>query len=89
MNEQDIVSRTRAYIQESFPQMRPGFVFGDRDPLFANGIIDSLGAFALVAFLSREFDITVGDDEMTEQNIGTLADIARYVLSKRGSRGPT
>lgn len=88
MNEQDVISRTRQYIEESFPQMRPGFVVGDRDPLFANGIIDSMGAFALVGFLAREFDITVGDDEMTEQNIGTLTDIAQFVISKRMNRGP-
>ena len=88
MNERDIVARTRAFIQTSFLQMRPGFPIGDSDPLFANGIIDSMGALELLAFLEREFGIVVADDESTEQNIGTLADIARFVASKRSDGKP-
>lgn len=88
MNEESIVARTRAYIQTSFLQARPGFALGDTDPLFANGIIDSMGALELLAFLEHEFGIVVADDDVTEQNIGTLADIARFVASKRSNGGP-
>ena len=85
MIEQDIISRTRTYIQGAFLQMRPGFTFRDTDPLFASGIIDSIGALELVAFLEGEFGIVVGEDEMTEENIGTLADISRFVVAKRAN----
>jgi len=86
MTEQEIVTRTRTFIESAFLQMRPDFALGDRDPLFANGIIDSMGALELAGFLEREFEIVLGPDELTEQNLGTLADIARFVQAKHRDR---
>jgi len=44
-----------------------------------------LGVVELIAFIEDGFGIEVGDDDVTEQNFGTLADIATYVLSKRAA----
>jgi acyl carrier protein len=37
---------------------------GDGDPLLGHGILDSLGILEVVAFVEKEFGITVADDEL-------------------------
>lgn len=80
-----ILARTRAYVEETFLYMRPGFTLGDQDSLLQRGVIDSMGVMELIAFLRSEFGIEVADEDITEQNLGTLADIARYVTAKRAN----
>jgi acyl carrier protein len=81
MNEMEILARTRAYVQETFLYMRPGFALGDQDRLLQRGVIDSMGVMELLAFLRSEFGVTVADEDITETNLGTLADVARYVAT--------
>ena len=51
--------------------------------LFTTGILDSIATLKLVAFLEKEFDITVEAHEADAQNLDTLDDIVRLVGSKR------
>lgn len=82
-----ILTRTRAFVQETFLYMRPDFALRDTDPLLQRGVIDSMGVMELIGFLRSEFGVVVSDDEITEQNLGTLADIARYVAGRRANGG--
>ena len=79
MNPTEILARTRVYVQETFLYMRPGFALGDQDGLLQRGVIDSMGVMELLAFLRSEFGVVVADEDITESNLGTLADIVRYV----------
>ncbi|HEY3219871.1 MAG TPA: acyl carrier protein [Gemmatimonadales bacterium] len=88
MDEAAILARTRAYVLDTFLYMRPGFALGDSDRLLQRGVIDSMGVMELIGFLRSEFGVTVADEDITEQNLGTLADIARYVATKRRNGGP-
>jgi acyl carrier protein len=83
--QSSVLARTRLYVRDTFLYMRPGFVLGDDDRLLERGIIDSMGVLELIAFLETEFGVTVGDDDVTEENLGTLASIDRYVASRRGN----
>jgi len=85
MDETAVLARTRAFVTETFLYMRPGFTLGDQDRLLQRGVIDSMGVMELIAFLRSEFGVDVADDDITESNLGTLADIARYVTAKRGN----
>jgi acyl carrier protein len=87
MDEPDILARTRAYVHETFLYMRPGFVLGDSDRLLQRGVIDSMGVMELIGFLRSEFGVVVSDEDITEQNLGTLADIAGYVARKGANGG--
>ncbi|PYO92476.1 MAG: acyl carrier protein [Gemmatimonadetes bacterium] len=80
MNPTEILARTRAYVQETFLYTRPDFALGDDDRLLQRGVIDSMGVMELLAFLRTEFGVVVADEDITESNLGTLADIARYVM---------
>lgn len=83
MDRSDILARTRGYIQENFLYMRPAFRLADDDPLLEKGVIDSMGVMELLGFLKREFGVEVPDVEITEENLGSLNAIARYVAYKR------
>jgi acyl carrier protein len=88
MDHQTVLVRMRGYLQEAFLYMRPGFVLADDDRLFDRGIIDSMGILELIDFLQLEFGVGVPTDDITEENFGTLKDIARYVVSRNGRAGP-
>jgi acyl carrier protein len=89
MSTTEILRRIREFVTESFLYMRPDFQLGDSDPLLGNGVIDSMGVMELTEFLAAEFQIEVGDAEITERNLGTLQSITRYVDSKRAARDLT
>jgi acyl carrier protein len=83
MNTGEVASRVRGYITENFLYTRPGFTVGDDDSLLGNGIIDSMGVIEVITFIQEEFSITIEDDDITEENLGTLSAIARYVVGKQ------
>jgi acyl carrier protein len=60
---------------------------GDSDSLVANGLIDSLGIFKLVAFLEEAFGIRIADDEILQENFRSIEAIATFVMKKRESAG--
>ena len=84
-NAADIIERTRAFVIENFLYARRDIPMNPDDGFLERGIVDSLGVVEFVAFIEDEFDIEVGDDEVTEQNFGTLTDIATFVVSKRAA----
>ncbi|HKC38139.1 MAG TPA: acyl carrier protein [Gemmatimonadales bacterium] len=77
-----ILERTRAYVRDNFLYMRPDLVLGDDDQLLAKGVIDSMGVMEMIGFLTSEFGIAVADEEVTEENLGSLSAIARFVTRK-------
>lgn len=85
MTSAEIVARTHAYVLENFLYMRSDIVVGESDSLLRHGIIDSLGVVELVEFLQDAFGISIGDDDITEDNLGSLSSIARFVTRKLGA----
>ena len=78
----EIVDRTRTWVRENFLYMRPDWKFGDDDPLLGSGVIDSIGVIELVEFLQTAFGFKIADDEIVEQNVGSLNAIGRFVHAK-------
>ena len=67
--------------------MRPDWKLGDEDPLLGTGVIDSIGVIELVEFLQDAFRLAIAEDEITEQNLGSLAAIGRFVYQKCHANG--
>jgi acyl carrier protein len=88
MSEEDVLRRTRVYITENFLYMRKNFVLEDGDLLLARRVIDSLGVMELVEFVEREFAVKLEPWEITEDNLGSVRAIARFVLAKHRDGSP-
>jgi acyl carrier protein len=64
------------------------FLFGEADGLHDDtsfleaGILDSTGVMEVVGFLEERFGIRVDDDELTPENLDSIASIGEYVSRK-------
>ena len=64
------------------------FLFGDGAKLtddtllFEKGIIDSTGVLELVAFIEDNFNVTVADEELVQENFSSLIAIEKFLQSK-------
>jgi acyl carrier protein len=82
MTAAHVIERTRAYIIENFLYMRRDFRLDDNDSLLGSGIIDSMGVMEVILFLETEFGVEVADEEVTEENLGSIRAISRYVVAR-------
>ena len=63
------------------------FLFGrneqlrDDEPLLGN-VVDSTGVVELVVFLQERFEITVEDDEVTTENLGSVQNTVAFIERK-------
>jgi acyl carrier protein len=76
-----ITDRIRQFLVEHFPSARKQ-PLGDDDHLLANGIVDSLGILDLVAYLEREFGITITDDDLVPEHFESLGRMTRFVQDR-------
>ena len=83
MTEQEITTRVREYITENFLYMRRACAFSDTDSLPGHGIIDFSGVVELASFVREEFGVTVDRNDISDDNFGTLAAIARFIAEKQ------
>lgn len=82
MTAMDVIKETRAYVIENFLYMRRDPFLADEDLLIRQRVIDSIGVVELVQFIEDRFGVHLENDEITEENIGSLVAIARFVMRK-------
>jgi acyl carrier protein len=80
MQTTDIEQEVRTFLTESFLFGR-GEALTDDVPLLGN-VIDSTGVIELIVFLQERFTITVGDDEVTTDNLGSVKNVVAFVEEK-------
>jgi acyl carrier protein len=78
-----IQDTVKTFILREFLDGEDPGALGADTRLFTTGILDSIATLKLVAFLEKEYDITIEAHEADAQNLDTLDDIARLVASKR------
>ena len=80
----DVESAVTAFIVENFlfgntadaPQPSTSFM--------ETGLIDSTGILELVAHLEATYGVSVADDELVPENLDSVANIAAFVVKKKG-----
>ncbi len=78
----EVKDRTRNYIREAF-LLGTGYVdLRDDASLLELGIIDSTGVLELMQFLTDTFGIKIEDEEILPENLDSLDNIGRFVVSK-------
>jgi acyl carrier protein len=55
----------------------------DDESLVETGIVDSTGILELVEFLEQTFGVSVTDEETVPDNLGSIANLTRYVTEKK------
>jgi acyl carrier protein len=61
----------------------------DDESLVEDDIIDSTGILELIEFIESRFGVEVSESEMVPENLGSIANLTKFVLSKRSVREPT
>jgi acyl carrier protein len=72
----------REFIQANFLYMRPDLELRDEDDLLNLGVIDSIGFVELVGEVEERYGLTIADDEIVEENFGSVNAIAAFVAAK-------
>jgi acyl carrier protein len=83
MNEQDIKSVLKNYILNEFLRGEDPAALTDTTPLMTTGIIDSIAVLKVVGFLENDLNITVEPHEAVVDNLNTISDMTRLVMSKK------
>lgn len=81
MNE--VRKKIRLFILTSYLFTEDESKLADGASLLALGILDSTGVLELVAFLEREFGVTVADEEMVPDNLDSVDRICAFVEPRR------
>ncbi len=66
------------------------FLFGDEgslptdeESLIEQGVVDSTGILELIEFIEKQFGISIKDTETVPENLGSVANITKFVQSKK------
>jgi acyl carrier protein len=77
-----ITERVRDYIcRELAPEVDPGEL-ADDTPLIDGGVLDSISIFQLMAFLEQEYRVPMRDEDLTYENLHSLAAITALVSER-------
>jgi acyl carrier protein len=85
MNKHDIDARVKTFILNEFLPGEDPAALTDTTALMTTGILDSIAVLKVVTFLEKEFGIVLEPHEAVVDNLNTLSDIARLVMSKKAS----
>jgi methoxymalonate biosynthesis acyl carrier protein len=75
----------QAKIKEFLSRFFKGHDLQPDEDIFALGFVNSLLAMQLVAFVEKEFGVTVADEDLDLDNFRSLGAIAGFVARKTGT----
>lgn len=83
VSESVILSRVRSFVQQDDTYRQQAFALGEDERLFQRAALDSKYVLAMINFVEQEFGIYVSSCEISEENLGSLRAVARFVASKQ------
>ena len=83
MNPEDIKTTVKTFILSEYLPGEDPAALTDDTPLMTTGILNSIVVPKVVTFLENQFGITIEPHEAVVENLNTLSDIARLVMSKK------
>lgn len=81
----NVEERVKSFILENFLFTDDPTALGEEDSFLDKGIIDSTGVMEVILFLEEEFGIKVMDDEIVPENLDSVRNIGKFVVSKTAS----
>jgi acyl carrier protein len=81
-------SKIRADIRDELIEIADGLGMdargiGDEDIIPATGFLDSAGIFALIAWYEQRFGLTLAQEEINIENLGSVRRMADYVVKRK------
>jgi acyl carrier protein len=83
MSQTEIQSAIKTFILNEFLPGEDPAALTDTTPLATTGILDSIAMLKVVTFLESQFGITLEAHETGVDNLNTVSDITRLVMSKK------
>ncbi|MDP1832131.1 MAG: acyl carrier protein [Geothrix sp.] len=77
-----VTPEIRGFISRNFLFSDKGFQYGDDASFLEEGIIDSLGIMELVAFVEKQYNISVADHELLPGNFDSVSKLSSFIASK-------
>jgi acyl carrier protein len=74
-----VESKVRSYLSGYFKDHD----FTDDEDIFASGYVNSLFVMQLIAWVEKEFSITLDDEDLDFDNFRSVNAIGRFVTAKR------
>ena len=82
-DEETIKTAVKNFILNEFLPGEDPAALTDTTALVTTGILDSIAVLKAVTFLENQFGITIEPHEAVVENLNTLSDITRLVISKK------
>lgn len=79
------MNQTEPKIKEFLSRFFKGHDLQPEEDIFALGFVNSLLAMQLVAFVEKEFGVTVADEDLDLDNFRSIRAIADFVARKTGA----
>jgi methoxymalonate biosynthesis acyl carrier protein len=76
------MEETKTIIRSFFSRFFTSANLRDDDDIFQLGFVNSMFAIQLVAFIEKEFDIVVDDEDLDIENFNSVDALARLVARK-------
>jgi acyl carrier protein len=86
MSGNDVRATVKGFILDQFLPGEDPEALTDDTPLITAGIVDSMGALRLVAYLEETFGVRIQAHEVDVEHLNTLDSIAALIEGKRGAR---
>ena len=83
MDQETIKATVKNFILNEFLPGEDPAALTDTSALITTGILDSIAVLKAVAFLENQSGITIEPHEAVVENLNTLSDITRLVISKK------
>jgi acyl carrier protein len=83
VSESGILSRVHNFVRENPLYRQRGFVLAEDDRFFEKAALDSKYVAAMITYIEEEFGVLVSECEISEDNLGSLRAVARFVASKQ------
>jgi len=74
----------KKYIIDNFLFGNETEEIGEDTSFMEKGIIDSTGILELIEFIEETYEVSVGDEELIPENLDSLNNLSRFILSKKG-----
>ncbi len=79
------LNETQAKIKEFLSRFFKNHDLQPAEDIFSLGFVNSLLAMQLVAFVEKEFGLTVEDEDLDLDNFRSIVAIERLIAKKRGA----